>query len=206
MIADLKADSQRWELEREQTASRGQASNGISLRDSDGIVRKSNVPIVGYISSSTHETRQYYGPTDRGHASSDYPSSGSAGTPLRNTYDAPVYQQQSQYAQPASSGYAPSSGYPIQDNYYVAGANLERLEPERSARIPVSSANVPRNTYAPNPAPTYQQAPESRYYSVPTPVTQAQQVYPQDPYNYGRGAYRHQPFPPLKTELEKRSL
>lgn len=196
MIADLKADSERWETERRQTASRGQPANGISLRDSDGIVRKSNVPTVGYRDSNTHQTRQYYGPTEAGQPSSGYPSSNSTGTPLGSVYDGPVYQQQN-YAQPAQ-GYAQPAGYPIQDNYYVAGADLVADQSRSSRGIPVTSVNVPRsNTYA-SAAPTYQQ-PDSRsaYYAGPTPpVTQAQQVYasPQDPY-YGRGAYRHQPFP-----------
>jgi hypothetical protein len=61
MIADLKADSERWEAERRETASRGQPANGISFRDSDGIVRKSNTPIVEYRASTTHQSRQYYG-------------------------------------------------------------------------------------------------------------------------------------------------
>jgi hypothetical protein len=43
MDADLIPDSERWEAERRATASRGQPSNGISLRDSDGIVRKSDI-------------------------------------------------------------------------------------------------------------------------------------------------------------------
>lgn len=194
MIADLKADSERWEAERRQTASRGQPANGISLRDSDGIVRKSNTTIVGYRDSATHQTRQYYGPTEAGQPSG-YPTPSSMGTPASSVYDnGPQYQQQT-YAQPAS-GYGQPQGYAVQDNYYVAGADLVA---EQSRRVPVtaSSVNVPRsNTYA-STTPTYQQQ-ESRYYpGPPVPVTQAQQqVYasPQDPY-YGRGAYKHQPFP-----------
>lgn len=63
MIADLKADSERWEAERRATASRGQPSDGIPFRDSDGVVRKSNTPILKYRDSTTHQSRQYYGPT-----------------------------------------------------------------------------------------------------------------------------------------------
>ena len=63
MIADLKADSERWEAERRVTAQRGQPSNGTLLRDSNGIVRKSNTPVVDYRASTTHQSRQYYGPT-----------------------------------------------------------------------------------------------------------------------------------------------
>ncbi|CZR62841.1 uncharacterized protein PAC_12738 [Phialocephala subalpina] len=167
MIADLKADSERWEAERRQTASRGQPAN------------------VGYRDSATHQTRQYYGPTEAGQPSG-YPTPSSMGTPASSVYDnGPQYQQQT-YAQPAS-GYGQPQGYAVQDNYYVAGADLVA---EQSRRVPVaaSSVNVPRsNTYA-STTPTYQQQ-ESRYYpGPPVPVTQAQQqVYasPQDPY-YGR--------------------
>jgi hypothetical protein len=63
MIADLKADSERWEDERRVIASNGQHSYGISFQDSGGIVRKSNTPTVGYRASTTHQSRQYYGPT-----------------------------------------------------------------------------------------------------------------------------------------------
>jgi hypothetical protein len=39
MDADLIPDTERWESERRASAAGGQPSNGISLRDSDGIVR-----------------------------------------------------------------------------------------------------------------------------------------------------------------------
>ncbi|KAE8454473.1 hypothetical protein EG329_000096 [Mollisiaceae sp. DMI_Dod_QoI] len=206
MIADLKADSERWEAERRQTASRGQPANGISLRDSNGIVRKSNTAIVGYRDSATHQTRQYYGPTEAGMPSAGYPSSSSTGTPSGSVYDNGSYQPQQTYAQPAQ-GYAQPQGYAVQDNYYVAGADLVA---DQRSRVPVTSAgvNVPRsNTYASTP--TYQQ-PDTRtaYYSgPPPPVSQAQQVYasphPQDPY-YGRGAYKHQPSP--SSHVRKREV
>ncbi|KUJ09218.1 uncharacterized protein LY89DRAFT_280362 [Mollisia scopiformis] len=186
MIADLKADSARWEAERRQTASRGQPANGISLRDSNGIVRKSNTPTVGYRDSATHQTRQYYGPSEA-QPTTGYPSSGGSSTPLGDAYDNGSQFQQQNYAQPAS-GYTQPTGYAVQDTYY-AGADYVADQP-RSSRVPVtSSITVPRsNAYA--PAPTYQQ-PDSRaaYYSGPPPVNPTQQVYatPQDPY-YGRGA------------------
>jgi uncharacterized phage-like protein YoqJ len=44
MIADLKADSERWEAERRAATARV-------------------APVVDYRSSLTHQSRQYYGPT-----------------------------------------------------------------------------------------------------------------------------------------------
>jgi len=63
MIADLKADSERWEAERRANASRGSPFNSISFQDFDDIVRKSNTSIADYRASTTHLSRQYYGPT-----------------------------------------------------------------------------------------------------------------------------------------------
>lgn len=172
MIADLKADSERWDAERRQTASRGQPAN------------------VGYRDSTTHLTRQHYGPTETGQSSSGYPSSNSIGTPLGSAYDGSSYPQQN-YPQPVQ-GYPQTTGYPVPDNYYIAGADLVADQPRSSRGVPVTSVNVPRsNTYAPT-ASSYQQTDSrSAYYpGPPPPVTQAQQqVYasPQDPY-YGRGS------------------
>lgn len=171
MIADLKADSDRWEAERRATASRGQPSN------------------VGYRDSTTHQSRQYYGPTEQVPGAN--PGYSSAPTPaVQGVYDSgPQYQQQS-YGQPAGGGYA-QPVYAVQDNNYYAGADLVA---DQRSRVPVvsSGANVPRsNQYAPGPS--YQQQPDSRsnyYSSQPGPAAaQAQQQFPtqpNDPY-YGRG-------------------
>jgi len=198
MIADLKADSERWEAERRATASRGQPSNGISFRDSDGNVRKSNTPIVEYRASTTHQSRQYYGPTEAapGGGQIGYPSAASAQT--AQVYDSSqgVYQQQS-YAQP-QSGYAqPQSGYPQGDNYYVAGADMAVDTRGSAARIPVSQAGVPRSNiqYASSTsAYPSQSRDQTMYYSQQPGAAVSSAPYvgaqPQDPY-YGRGAYKN---------------
>lgn len=170
MIADLKADSDRWDAERRATASRGQPSN------------------VGYRDSTTHQSRQYYGPTEQVPGAN--PGYSSAPTPaVQGAYDSgPQYQQQS-YGQPAG-GYA-QPVYAVQDNNYYAGADLLREQPSRVPVVP-SGANVPRtNQYAPSPSYQQQPDPRSNYYSSqPGPAAaQAQQQYPtqpNDPY-YGRG-------------------
>jgi hypothetical protein len=184
MIADLKADSERWEAERRATASRGQPSN------------------VEYRASTTHQSRQYYGPTEAAPAAmQQYAATAATGT-QQGVYDngGTQYQQQSSYAQPAT-GYAQPQGYAVQDNYYVAGADLGVDPQSRSgARIPVTQAGgtVPRSNVQYSATPTYQQDSRSNtYYSPqPGPVPSSTQ-YPQqptDPY-YGRGAYNHQPCP-----------
>lgn len=123
MIEDLKADSARWDQERrQQSASRNNAAGGtIASRDSNGLyVRLSNSPIVQYRNSDTHQSRQYYGPTETGFASADpsrdpygdatprYPGTGSAGY----TGAAGSYQQQ--YPQ---GGYSTQQGYTTQAQF-----------------------------------------------------------------------------------------
>jgi len=208
MIADLKADSERWEAERRQTAGRGQPSNGIPLRDSDGMVRKSNTPIVEYRASTTHQSRQYYGPTEaapgipsQGYATPATPSSGSSN---QGVYDQGNYASSSSYGQPVAGYGATPSGYSQQDNgnYYVAGANMNVDVP---ARAP-AGGQVPR---ASTQYPSYSQ-PDSRstsyYPSQPQPppsISSSQYPNPTDPY-YGRGAYNH-PTPFLSLS-QMRSL
>jgi hypothetical protein len=199
MIADLKADSERWEAERRATASRGQPSNGISLRDSDGIVRKSNTPIVEYRASTTHQSRQYYGPTEAAPAAMQGYQATPA-TPQQGVYDnGTQYQQQSSYAQPVS-GYPQTPGYavPQDNNYYIAGGEFS-VDQRSRAQIPVTQAGqAPRSNVQYSSAPTYQQDPRSSNYypAQPGPVASSTQypAQPTDPY-YGRGAYNHQPCP-----------
>lgn len=207
MINDLRADSERWELERRQTASASRG-NGIASRDSNGMGRQSNTPVVEYRSSTTHQARQHYGPSQEtpaptpvapaaGYGAQGYsqPASGYGQTQVPDY--GPSYAQT--YSSQPASGYAPSqpAGYPSstpyassipQDPYYVA-ANYEvdsgtsRGSQPRS--VPVVSTGYPSTA-------AYQQAPDPRSYgqagpsSVPPPTQYTQQ--PPDPY-YGRGAY-----------------
>jgi hypothetical protein len=202
MIADLKADSDRWEQERRASTTGGRAPNGTSSRDSNGIIRISNAPIVGYRDSTTHQSRQYYGPTEPpGATPGGYTPTSGVG-PSQAVYDnpGPQYQQQQSYVQPAT-GYANPQGYPIQGgSYYVSGANYEPrvLETEvnrPSMPAPQSNASVPRNVYS-STTPTYTQQPDNRpsYYS-PGPVAAPPTQYatqPTDPY-YGRVAGSYDP-------------
>lgn len=159
MIADLKADSQRWEAERRQTASRGQPSG------------------VEYRSSTTHQSRQYYGPTESGS------TPGYSQTPQAQAqvYDSGPQYQQGGYAQP-SVGYAANQGYATPDsssNYYVAGADLRAAQPP---------ASQPRTVYA-QPNSSYpQDGRTAAYYAPPAQPVSAQGYaaqQPSDPF-YGR--------------------
>lgn len=159
MIADLKADSERWEAERRQTASRGQPLN------------------VEYRSSTTHQSRQYYGPTEASTATSQaYAAAGSyaptASTTPQGGYDGGY--QQPQYAQQPTV-YAPDPGYSVQSDYYVSGADYG--VDSRSNRAPVAqSGTVPRTNQGQYQT-TYQQA-DTRGYAYP-PQTAPSPVYAQ---------------------------
>ena len=195
MIADLKNDSERWAAERRQTASRGQPSNGISSRDSNGMVRNSNTPIVEYRSSTTHQSRQYYGPSEttpavaQGYGSAPtYPSAGAS--VQQGVYDSGYPAQQ--YGQPAAI-YATDTGYPAQGEYYVAGADL--TVDQRPGRAPVQPAGtVPRSGQVQYTG-AYQQTDPRGYsaypgQSAPSPVQYAQGSGQQtSETNYSRGAY-----------------
>jgi hypothetical protein len=216
MIADLKADSERWDAERRQTQSRGQPSNGIPLRDSDGIVRKSNTTIVEYRASTTHQSRQYYGPTEAapGMATTGgYAQPASAGSVAQQPqYD--QYGSSGSYAQPPSSNYASTpSGYPQDNNYYIAGAHLQTMpdaDSRSGGRAPISqSGTVPRGAPAPQygATPSYAGRDNNTYYSPQPPATSVSSSQyppnPTDPY-YGRGAYNHPtPFYFLSVANEK---
>jgi hypothetical protein len=204
MIADLKADSSRWDDERSRPG--GQPSNGI--RDSNGNFRKSNAPVVGYRDSTTHQSRQYYGPTEAAVATptGGYPpSSAAGGAPPQEVYSQ-GYGPGQNYGQnnPAYGG--PSAGYggphqPDGGNYYVAGAAYGNLnhqpssEPDprggRNGPLPPAQS-VPRGGAGyPSQAPT--SYPESRgnaggYYAPPGPGGQAPSQYPPHPGDayYGR--------------------
>jgi len=140
MIADLKADSERWEAERRATQSRGQPSNGISFRDSDGIVGKSNTPIVEYRASTTHQSRQYYGPTSETAQPATLGYQQPSSTPTEQVYDSAQggYPQQSSYAQPPSA-YQQSQGYAVQEQILA----LTQEVPVLTLEVPVPGYPLP---------------------------------------------------------------
>ena len=189
MIADLKADSERWETERRQ---RGQQSNGISSRDSNGQVRNSNSPIVEYRSSTTHHSRQYYGPTEAPATSQGYaaPATYAAAGPSTQPGGYDSGYQQPQYAQPQQGVYATDAGYPAQSEYYVSGADLTV---DRSGRPPVVQAGTVPRTGQVQYQTSYPAA-DSRGYAypgqtVPSPVYAQGSSQQQTDTFYGRGAY-----------------
>ncbi|RFU28580.1 hypothetical protein B7463_g7752, partial [Scytalidium lignicola] len=166
MIADLKADSERWEAERRQSA----ASRGAA-------------PNVEYRSSTTHHSRQYYGPTTEASPVQGYTQQPGNG---QGVYESVQYQQQppQQYQQQAGYGqqvgYAPAPGYPIQDNnYYIAGADMpvaaDRRPPQGAGNVPVprSAAQYPPTSQA------YQADARSGYYTT----AQAPQLTPSGQYS-----------------------
>ncbi|KAH6674929.1 hypothetical protein B0J14DRAFT_24379 [Halenospora varia] len=218
MIADLKADSERWDAERRATgSSRGAQANGIPVRDSNGMVRKSNTPIVeSYRASTTHQSRQYYGPTEAAPPPVNTPSShsttstvtmggqpqevyGNSGYPSTGGYpqSGPSYGSTPGYAQPDYSNYA-VSGSTI-SGAYVSGGHME---PDRG------TGATGRGAPAPQPPQTSIPRSGQSYPPVSSAGPYGQQYYPpvsqqgpssmaysqqqqQDPYSYGRGAYNH---------------
>ncbi|KAL7621167.1 hypothetical protein AAE478_008484 [Parahypoxylon ruwenzoriense] len=132
MIEDLKADSARWDQERrQQSANRNNAAGGtIASRDSNGVyVRLSNSPIVQYRNSDTHQSRQYYGPTESGFQAADpsrdpygdattprYPGTGTAGyTGAAGSFAAQPYPQ---------GGYSTQQGYTTQTQFQPQSASV----------------------------------------------------------------------------------
>ncbi|KAI9715067.1 MAG: hypothetical protein M1812_006185 [Candelaria pacifica] len=113
MISDLKIDSQRWAVERQEGEARGY--RGTQSRSLD-LIGNSNLSPVAYPSSTTHQSRQHWGPT-----ATTGPPPGQAGAvyapssaPQSNPYDQGGYT----YGQPAG-GYPPQGtqyGYPV-DQY-----------------------------------------------------------------------------------------
>lgn len=177
MIADLKADSLRWENERRLSATRGQPTN------------------VGYRESNTHQSRQYYGPSEAQPAGAPGYSTGTT-TGNQVVYEAgPSYQQnysqqpaQNYGAQPGPS-YAQPGTYGTVDNNYYAGGNLGIADSSRT-RVPISQSgiNVPRTiaSDAPYPGTPYQGENRSYYQAQPGPPVSSAQTYtsqpPQEPY------------------------
>ncbi|KAI1080517.1 hypothetical protein F5B20DRAFT_101686 [Whalleya microplaca] len=131
MIEDLKADSARWEQERrQQSASRSNTAGGtIASRDSNAMyIRPSNSPAVQYRNSDTHQSRQYYGPTETGFPSDAnrdpygdagprYPGTGAGG--YTGASGSSFASQQ--YPQ---GGYSAQPGYAVQPSQFQSPSGV----------------------------------------------------------------------------------
>ncbi|KAF7881581.1 uncharacterized protein EAF02_006269 [Botrytis sinoallii] len=205
MIFDLKQASADWRAERLARSNAQYPTNGISLRDSNEMVRKSNTPIVvDYRSSNALD--QSIARMDRMDATQPRPaaqqgmySSPSAAVPSSQSYQPsgqgysagysqPTSYQNDGYTQPSSQPYAPSTqGYPHDSRTYIHGSNYSVAEPPagRGGSVPQST---PRTQYPPS---TSYQAPATQYYSQsgPPASTPAYAAHaPTDPYYSSRAA------------------
>ncbi|KAH0548004.1 hypothetical protein GP486_008253 [Trichoglossum hirsutum] len=167
MIADLKADSARWEAERREGEARG-------------------YPTV-YRTSVVHQSRQFYGPSE-----GQQPPPGVAPTgavfvgqapPGPTTYGAGYDQQAAAQYPPSTAGY--SSG-----NYaYASGGNYA---PESQPRYPYQPADTPGYDSARGPD-SYNSAYGGAPVAGPGPTAPRQNppsFQPRDP-SYGRGGYNY---------------
>ncbi|KAI9795836.1 MAG: hypothetical protein M1833_006785 [Piccolia ochrophora] len=177
MIADLKADSMRWQAETMEADPRGGAS-------------------VPYRDSRTHEYRQYYGPTQaqqqqqQQHGQS-HQGAQVAGNSQGDPRSAPPAGYD-QYYSPQSQGYPgmyAQGGYPPQQdvqghhsNYsFQPGAPYSAQSHPRSQQYPPGTPQYP-----PGSEQVYQQPGAAQPPGVPRGGPQTQQ-HPRDP--YGRGGY-----------------
>ncbi|EON65724.1 hypothetical protein W97_04963 [Coniosporium apollinis CBS 100218] len=124
MVQDLKLDSQRWRQEVQQ----GQQGRGSPLLRDQKFQKQPDKLLVAYQDSTTHRSRQYYGPTpapptdrERAYQQTAAPSSYSV-DPREQQYRVPApsgYQQEPAYTyapqpqQPQGQpAYASAQGYP----------------------------------------------------------------------------------------------
>ncbi len=194
MIADLKADSQRWreerwEAERRPLASRGQPPNGAfqMFRTQEAVGRKSNNWAAEYLASTTHHSRQHYGPTEANPgANAGYPPTPTSVRDQSREHPS-GYQHQSHpgYANPTVHG-----AYQSQDPVYAQGAGYYPATGYASDTVPHPDPGQYASSYS-----TYQTQPETReardaYYSSQMPASSGLGGYATqqtaDPY-YGRG-------------------
>lgn len=189
MISDLKADSSRWAVERQEGEARGYR--------------------VTYPSSTTHHSRQHYGPTATGGPPPGQP--GAVYAPQSGPQSSPYEQGGYTYGQPAG-GYPPQGtqyGYPA-DQYgaqtqpraspygYPPTDGPDRGVPSRDQdpgygyspggqQVQVPRSGIPQQQQSSRSA--QQQVPVSRSAQPQPPVARSNQQYqPRDPYQ-GRGGY-----------------
>ncbi|KAH0544642.1 hypothetical protein FGG08_001292 [Glutinoglossum americanum] len=200
MIADLKADSQRWEAERREGEARGFATGtGTTGKNRNGLRFPNHILLLAYRSSTIHQSRQYYGPSEGVPGGQPLAASGQGqGQAQGQTQgQGPVYVNQqpgsTQYEAYSATQYPPSTaaGYTGANYGYAAGGNL-------------APGSEPRSTY------TYPQQPDGSSYDPatrtdpysggyggqsvpgsgqPTPRGGAPSYQPRDP--YGRGGYNY---------------
>lgn len=196
MIHDLKQASADWRAERLARSSTQYPTNGISLRDSNEMVRKSNTPIVvDYISSNAlgqsiaRMDRMDAAPQPRPAAQQGMYNSPTAAVPSSQSYQpsGPGYQASYSGQNPSyqNDGYTQPQGYPPQERTYFHGSNYAVEPTSRGGSVPQA---VPRTQAVPYPATTSYQAPPPQYYSQSGPTASTSAYAPTDPY-YSRGAY-----------------
>ncbi|CAG8975818.1 hypothetical protein HYALB_00009398 [Hymenoscyphus albidus] len=127
MIEDLKSDTERWRTEMSSPTSRGRT------------------PTIEYGSSTTHQSRQYYGPTE----APINPTSGNPSSePSYSTYSNPSsnYPNTASY-DPSSSGYPSAST----DSTYGSNSNTGGYTYTRSSQDYITPQNPSGAPNYPNP-------------------------------------------------------
>lgn len=170
MIADLKADSQRWYEERDATLARSQQNSGTS-----------DFEQARYRESIVHQFRHYYGPYETTSAST-------AGGRERESYPESLMAT---YGQPMSGYQVPvTQPHALAANYYIAGAAMLAPSTDTGLAAPVAQFPMPRSNIQVASSNVRPDSMTSYYSSLPevgasTPVA-ASAAQPADPY-YGRG-------------------
>lgn len=150
MIQDLKLDSQRW---------RAESGRGSPLTREHTVASLPNAAIVAYKDSRTHESRQYYGPSQTAAAPVEYPQS-----------HEPPARQSNPYGQPPSN-------YPTSEHY----THVPQPQYQGSQYTQYSTVSTPRNPQV-SPYAQYTQQParetgnqyasETYYYQQQQPVSE----------------------------------
>ncbi|KAF2492897.1 hypothetical protein BU16DRAFT_564202 [Lophium mytilinum] len=176
MVADLKLDSQRWRTEVSQGRGSPHARDAKHSKHPDKA-------LVSYQDSRTHQSRQYYGPSDPAPSPAAVPYQ----QPPRPAYAPQPTHQQYQQPEPAytyaqsqpQAGYAAPAGQSYQQPAYNQPQGQIRTAPEYTYTQQSASQNQhaqyaqhqdPRYTYPQqaNPAPPtqqpYQVPSQPRYY------------------------------------------
>lgn len=130
MIEDLKADSARWDQERRQQTARNPVGGTIASREPAGVfIQKSNSPIVQYRNSDTHQSRQYYGPTEG--ATGNFPPDN------RDAYDStPRYPGTGTAGYTGASGTYPAQSYGNNQGGYTGQPGYTTAQPQQFSQAP----------------------------------------------------------------------